>query len=130
MFLAPDEFVGPNLARNRYHTDHIYGITDQFSVSYTMPIADDRNGQQHSSGLEDAIFDIDSRWIFAWLVEADGVYMQKKRISGVIDPNSGGNIVFVTPSIYIASKKLIFQFGTGVAVTQHWNGDQNRSAPN
>lgn len=66
-------------------------------------------------------------WILAWMVEGDGTYTQKNRIRGTIDPNSGGNIVYVTPSIWASTKKLIFQFGAGLPVTQHFNGSQPHS---
>ena len=33
-----------------------------------------------------------SGWIFAWMVEFDGLYSWKNKIKGNIDPNSGGNI--------------------------------------
>jgi len=38
--------------------------------------------------------------IYAWMIEIDGQYNKKNRIKGKIDSNSGGNIVFVTPSIW------------------------------
>lgn len=40
-----------------------------------------------------------SGWIVAWMVECDGLYAWKNRIKGTVDPNSGGNIIFLTPSL-------------------------------
>jgi hypothetical protein len=62
-------------------------------------------------------------WIFAVMFEIDGVYAWKDRIKGKTDPDSGGNIVFFTPSIWISSKKIIFQLGAG-PVVQHLFGHQ------
>lgn len=65
-------------------------------------------------------------WIFAWLIEVDGQYFKKNRIDGVIDNNSGGNVIFATPSIWISSRELLFQFGVGFPITQNWFGQQRK----
>lgn len=62
-------------------------------------------------------------WIFALMFEIDGVYAWKDRIKGQIDPNSGGNVIYFTPSIWISSKHLIFQLGAGPVLDQ-LNGHQ------
>ncbi len=41
-----------------------------------------------------------SHWILAWLVEFDGLYSWKNKIKGCADQNSGGNVIYVTPSIW------------------------------
>ena len=64
-------------------------------------------------------------WIYAWMLEIDGQYSSRNIIKGVVDRSSGGNIVFVTPSLWISSEKLIFQLGAGGVLTQHLYGDQS-----
>lgn len=64
-------------------------------------------------------------WLFAWVLEGDGTYTEKNKIGGMIDPNSGGNVVYVTPSLWAATKKFLFQFGVGLPVTQHLFGSQS-----
>jgi len=59
-------------------------------------------------------------WIFAWMVEFDGQYTWKNRIKGAIDPNSGGNTIYVNPSIWVSTKKIIFQLGPGFPIVQHF----------
>lgn len=78
-------------------------------------------------GIGRNIFSIPSEWIFAWLIEADGTYTQKNKIQDVTDPNSGGNILFITPSLWISSPHLILQLGGGVPVAQHLFGTQHKS---
>ncbi len=73
------------------------------------------------------ILNIDSEWIFAWMVEVDGQYTEKDKIMSITDPNSGGNVVYVTPSLWVSSKKLIVQLGFGLPATQHLFGDQKRN---
>lgn len=65
-------------------------------------------------------------WIYAWVVEVDGQYNKKDRIHGIIDQNSGGNYIFVTPSLWISSKDLTVQFGVGFPLVQNLFGRQRK----
>lgn len=65
-------------------------------------------------------------WIYAWIFEVDGQYNKKDRIRGKIDENSGGNSIFVTPSIWISSREMLFQFGVSLPVNQNYFGKQGK----
>jgi hypothetical protein len=65
-------------------------------------------------------------WVFAWMNEFDGTYSQKNRVFGLINPNSGGNIIYMTPSLWISTESFVFQLGAGFPVTQHLFGNQPR----
>ncbi len=64
-------------------------------------------------------------WIYAWMIELDGQYSQKNRIDARVDPNSGGNLLWVTPSLWISSKKMLFQFGVSFPINQNLFGRQH-----
>jgi hypothetical protein len=81
----------------------------------------------YQAGFGRNIFNIDSEWIFAWMIEGDGLYIEKDKIRGITDPNSGGNVLYVTPSLFISSKKIIAQLGFGLPATQHLFGNQNKN---
>jgi hypothetical protein len=81
----------------------------------------------YQAGFGRNILSIDSEWIFAWMIEADGQYTEKDKIKGITDPNSGGNVVYVTPSLWISSKKIIAQLGFGLPATQHLFGNQKKN---
>ncbi|HHF7353869.1 TPA: hypothetical protein ACPSKZ_003786, partial [Legionella anisa] len=49
------------------------------------------------------------------------------KINGIIDPNSGSNVVYIMPSLWASTKKLIFQFGVGLPITQQLNGNQEKN---
>lgn len=83
------------------------------------------NSYFYQFGFGRNIMDING-WLLAWMAEIDGTYSQRNRVQGLIDPNSGGNIVYVTPSLWASTKKLIFQFGIGFPITQHLYGNQTR----
>lgn len=65
-------------------------------------------------------------WIYAWMIELDGQYNKKNRIDGFIDNNSGGNIIFVTPSLWFSTRELILQFGVSLPVNQNLFGNQRK----
>lgn len=67
-----------------------------------------------------------NRWIFAWMVEIDGEFAERNKIRGKTDPNSGGNVIFLTPSLWISSEHVIIQFGVGYAIQQHLFGKQGQ----
>ncbi len=67
-----------------------------------------------------------SGWIFAGMVEFDGQYSWKNTLKGKTDPNSGGNFIYLTPSLWFSSSRLILQFGMGYPIVQHLFGDQRK----
>jgi hypothetical protein len=67
-------------------------------------------------------------WLLCWLVEFDGIYACKDRIKGHKDPNSGGNTLLITPSLFLSSSEsLVVQLGFGFPVCQQLNGTQNKN---
>lgn len=65
-------------------------------------------------------------WIYAWMVEVDGQYNKRNRIRGSLDPNSGGNVIYVTPSVWVSSRSFLVQFGVSIPVNQNLFGQQNK----
>lgn len=78
-------------------------------------------------GLGRNLFTIDSKILVAFTVEINGGYFDKDKIAGVKNPNSGGNTIYVLPSVWISTQKLIIQFGAGGVVYQHLFGNQNKN---
>ena len=66
------------------------------------------------------------KWIVDWIVEIDGTFYEKNKVNGKMDPNSGGNVIYLTPSIWASTMHWTLQFGIGYAIQQHLFGDQNR----
>lgn len=66
-------------------------------------------------------------WILAWLTEFDGAFTERNRANGSIDVNSGGNVIYITPSFWASTNIFIFQLGAGIAALQNQNGDQTRN---
>lgn len=62
--------------------------------------------------------------IFAFVFEFDGTYSSKDKYKGIVDPNSGGNVIYLTPSFSVSTTNLIVQLGGGYPVVQNLNGHQ------
>ncbi|MBS0357698.1 MAG: hypothetical protein JSS53_00290 [Proteobacteria bacterium] len=124
-FGSPSFFLGATF--NRMYTNW-FGFT-----SYGTVLTTSRNNTQfgnqflYQAGFGRNIFSIEDKWIFAWMVEVDGQYSEKNRMNGIIDPNSGGNMITTTPSLWISSQHLIIQVGVGIPIAQHLFGNQPRN---
>jgi hypothetical protein len=82
------------------------------------------NKYLYQFGLGRNISACPSKWILAWLVEIDGLYSDKSLIEFEKNDNSGGNVVYITPSLWFSKKHLIIQAGVGKACAQHLFGIQ------
>lgn len=120
---SPSFFLGGTF--NRFYPDWFVFTSDGAMLTTSHNGTKFGNTYLYQFGFGRNIFGSD-REIVAWLVEINGYYTEKNRIKGVIDPNSGGNVVYVTPSLFIATKHAIIQFGAGVPVTQNLFGVQGR----
>lgn len=65
-------------------------------------------------------------WVFDLMLEFDGTYAEKNKIRGKTDRDSGGNIIFATPSIWLSSKRWIIQWGIGFPILQNLKGHQDK----
>lgn len=73
-------------------------------------------------------FDFAPGLLVSVLLEFLGVFSQRDTICGRIDCNSGGNTIFLGPTLYIASEKLFAQGGIVFPVLQKLNGVQPTSS--
>ncbi len=64
------------------------------------------------------------KWLCTLMLEMNGICMQKEKHCGELDPNTGGNMIALGPTVWFATQRFIFQAGILPVVYQHWNGDQ------
>ncbi|MCS5711917.1 hypothetical protein [Candidatus Berkiella aquae] len=120
---APELLVGATFTRT--YVDWLY------FTSFGLELMTENDGYKagnqflYQFGFGKNILNIQSDWIFAWILEFDGQFNQRNQIANIKDSNSGGNIIYVTPSLFISSKWLIFQIGAGAPLIQSWNGNQH-----
>jgi hypothetical protein len=65
-------------------------------------------------------------WIYAWMFEIDGQYAKRNKVDRGLDPNSGGNVIYATPSLWISSRELTLQVGISLPINQNLFGNQRR----
>jgi hypothetical protein len=121
---SPSFFIGTTF--NRSCVDWLVFASPGVVVTTTKSGTKFGNSYLYQFGFGRNIADTHG-WILAWITEVNGTYTQKNKINGAIDPNSGGNVVYLTPSFWASTKKLILQLGVGYAVTQHLFGNQNKN---
>jgi len=124
-FKSPSFFLGA--AFERTYTDWFFFTSHGAQLTTSHHATQFGNAFLYQGGFGRNICTIESEWIFAAMVEATGQYTQKDKINGITDPNSGSNKVYVTPSLWISSKKIILQLGFEVPVVQHLFGNQKRN---
>lgn len=123
-FGAPSFFIGETFSRT--YIDW-YLFTSEGALITTPNNNNTKLGNQYfyQFGLGRLIANVD-QWLLAWLIEADGLFSDQDKDEGVNDPDSGGNLVLVTPSLFASNKSVILQLGAGYYVSQHLYGQQNR----
>ena len=120
-FGSPSFFLGATY----YHTEVKWIYFTSYGALFTTTKHRTRFGNQlfYEFGIGRNI-PSPAGWIFAWLVEFNGQYSWKNRMNGLTDPDSGGNVITLTPSMWFSSERIILQFGVGLPVVQHLFGHQ------
>jgi hypothetical protein len=124
-FGSPSFFLGGTFSR--LYTDW-YGFVSA-GTTLTTSHKGTKFGNEffYQGGFGRNILGITSKLIFSWMVEINGFYVQRSKRKGIADPDSGGNLVFVTPSLWFSTQKFIGQFGIGFPVAQHLFGNQKKN---
>lgn len=124
-FGAPSFFLGTTYA---HMSVDWYSFTS-FGANFTTTHSGTKYGNEYlyQGGLGRNIASAPSEWIFSALVEIDGVYALKDQINQITDPNSGGNVILVTPSLWLSLKNLNLQLGIGFPVVQNLFGQQEKN---
>lgn len=124
-FGSPSFFVGTTFSRT--YTDWLAFASP--GVLFTTSYEGTKLGNVffYQAGFGRNILGIPDELVLTWMVEMEGQYVDKSKIHSRTDPNSGGNTIFITPSLWISTKKLIIQLGVGLPAAQHLFGSQRKS---
>ncbi len=66
-------------------------------------------------------------WSFLWLIEFNGIYTRRNKNCTACEPNTGGNEIYIAPSLFIATDTFIAQIGISGAVSQRLHGVQDNN---
>lgn len=122
-FGAPGFFVGATY----YHTTIDWFMFTMQGAELTTAKHKTKIGNQYlyQFGLGRNVLSPEG-WIYAWMFELDGQYSEKNRIKGKRDRNSGGNVIYATPSVWISSENFLLQFGVSIPLNQAYPGKQGK----
>ncbi|WP_131775534.1 hypothetical protein [Legionella impletisoli] len=80
----------------------------------------------YDAGIGRNLYSVPNRYYWFALVEVNGVYSGFDQIRGFAKPNSGNNIIFVSPSLIYATEQLYIQFGAAIPASQQWFSITNK----
>ena len=108
------------------HTWKEWFLFTEYGVQIPLPQHGTKVGNQYlyQLGFGKTVFQRGG-WIFSWMTEIDGSFFERNKVKGHTNPDSGGNVIYVTPSLWASSNQWIFQLGVGYAVQQRFFGHQN-----
>ncbi len=80
----------------------------------------------YNLGLGHTISALTNKYIFFGLVELNGQYSDKNKLASHVIPNTGGNIIYATPSLNLSTSKMVAQIGISLPICQFWYGNQSK----
>lgn len=124
-FGGPGFFIGGTFM----HAYPTWFIFTSDGITLTTEHNQKRMGNQYlyQAGVGRNLFNVGKEWIVAAIAEVDGQFTEKTNSQGISDPNTGGNVIYVTPSLWVSSKNWVFQFGVGFPAEEHLFGYQAES---
>lgn len=125
---APGLFIGSTF--NRMYTDWYWFVSP--GVNWVLPNQNIAVSTEYfyQAGIGKNIKSKANHYIWFALLEIDGLYSTKGKFNGIRDPDSGGNIIYLTPSLMYSKEKFFIQAGLSFPLTQHWNGNQQNTTYN
>ncbi|MBI2785770.1 MAG: hypothetical protein HYX60_05465 [Legionella longbeachae] len=79
----------------------------------------------YNVGIGHNIKSVEKKYILFGLLELNGQYSDKTKFASYFVPNTGGNIIYATPSIWFSTSKIVVQFGISLPINQYWYGNQS-----
>lgn len=79
----------------------------------------------YNLGIGRNIKSAEKKYIFFGLFELNGQYSAKTKLDSHHVPNTGGNIIYATPSLSFSTPKIMTQIGISLPVVQYWYGNQS-----
>jgi hypothetical protein len=102
-------------------------------TSHGVVVTDSHHGTKFGNeflyqfGIGKNVAYLKDRFILDWVLELAGQYTGKSKIASQLNPNSGGNLVLLIPSLWLSTKQTILQLGIGKPVIQHMFGCQGKT---
>lgn len=79
----------------------------------------------YNLGVGHTIKSVEQKYLFFGLMEFNGQYSDRTKLGSDVVPNTGGTIIYATPSLWLSTPKMTFQVGISLPVIQRWYGNQS-----
>ncbi|KTD40174.1 hypothetical protein [Legionella parisiensis] len=79
----------------------------------------------YNLGIGRTIKSAEKKYILFGLLEVNGQYSAKTKFDSLNVPNTGGSIIYATPSLSFSTSKIMLQAGLSLPVAQYWYGNQS-----
>ena len=123
-YAAPSYFLGTTYTRT--YVDWMGFVSPGVDLTSTSNHV--RLGSQflYQAGLGRNIVAVSHQSMLFVLLELDGQYTEKTQVLGFDNPNSGGNVIALTPSLMLATQSTMTQVGVGFPLVQNLYGNQKK----
>lgn len=96
------------------------------SLSYRVTEPADEGEHSHAHAHDQVDHDHLSHGLAVDLVlELNGEWQAEENVAGITDPNSGGNVVYLSPGLRLTSKRLSGFVSVGMPIVSDLNGIQS-----
>ena len=92
----------------------------------TRPQGGDGPGHKHDHSHEGVPAKPTPQWLVDLVLELNGEWHDKQVVAGVVDPNSGGNTVYLSPGLRVGYGNVSGFASVGVPIVNHMNGLQSK----
>ena len=110
--------IGDRFHYNGAVTYRLKGGDAEASQEVAMPHSHNGQGHHHDHASPKGL-------VVNAVLELNGEWQAKQTISGVTDPNSGGNVVYVSPGMRVTSNRWSGFFSVGLPIINDLNGLQS-----
>lgn len=80
----------------------------------------------YQAGIGRNILSVSGESMLFGLLEFNGQYTAQDHVFGRLRPNTGGNVITLTPSLWFSTQRLIAQVGVGFPIVQNLYGNQTK----
>ena len=121
---SPSYFLGTTYSRT--YVDWLGFVSP--ALLFTTTSGGVRLGSQflYQAGIGRNILYVSGKSSLFGLLEVDGQFTQKNQLFGRDRPNSGGNVIALTPSVSLSAQRFVAQVGLGFPVVQKLYGTQTK----
>jgi hypothetical protein len=122
-FGSPSFFIG--VTASHLATDWFYYISPAVLLT-TQHANCTKAGNQflYQAGIGKNIAYSSDEWIFTWMIELAGTYIQKSRSGGFVNPDTGGNTIILGPSLWFSTQRFIAQGTIAPVISENLFGKQ------